>query len=98
MKTLELQKDQVKGSAKVACVQGLVSAYSDCAYCRHCTGVRVGRRVIQTPQSQAFKEIRRGMAPDENLMNAALMFNTYVRDGSAIECDDADSTGFQPMY
>jgi hypothetical protein len=98
MKTLELQKDQAKGLAKVACGERLVSAYSDCAYCRHCTGVRVGRRVIQTPQSQAFKEIQRGLAPDENLMNAALMFNTYVRDGSAIECDDDDGTGFLQRY
>ena len=43
-------------------------------------------------------EIRRGTAPDENLMQAMMMFNTYVRDGSAVECDDDEGEGYAPRY
>ena len=35
---------------------------------------------------------------DENLMNAAMMFNTLVRDGNAISCDDDADAGYLALY
>jgi len=40
----------------------------------------------------------KGINPDENLLNAAIMFNTLVRDGNAIECEDDAGEGFHSMY
>ncbi|WP_235855629.1 hypothetical protein [Methanofollis fontis] len=72
--------------------------HSHCAYCRHCAGVRVGKRVLPPPQQQAMKGARGGMGIDEELLNAAMMFNSLVRDGDAIECSDDAGTGFSSMY
>jgi hypothetical protein len=98
MKTLEFHRNEKKDRVTVTCADGEVSVYSHCAYCIHCKGVRVGKRVTPTPQSQAYTDIRRGTVPDENLMNAAMMFNTLVRDGSAIECDDDANQGYHSRY
>jgi hypothetical protein len=99
MKTLAFQRDEKKNRVTVACADGEVSVYSHCAYCRHCTGVRVGNRVVPTPQMQALSDVRRGSSSaDENLMNAAMLFNTFVRDGSAIECDDDANRGYLGLY
>jgi len=98
MKTLPFQKDEKKDRVTVACADGNVSVYSHCAYCRHCKGVRAGDRVALTPQMQVLNDIRRGVSADENLMNAAMMFNTLVRDGSAIECDDDANNGYLGLY
>jgi hypothetical protein len=54
--------------------------------------------MVPAPQSQVYSDIRKGVAPDENLMNAAMMFNTLVRDGSAVECDDDANHGFQNRH
>lgn len=98
MKSLPFQRDEKKNRVTVACADGDVSVYSQCAYCRHCTGVRVGSRVVPTPQMQVLNDIRRGSSADENLMNAAMLFNTFVRDGSAIECDDDADQGYLGLY
>jgi hypothetical protein len=98
MKTLPFQREEKKDRVTVACADGNVSVYSHCAYCRHCKGVRAGSRVVPTPQMQALNDIRRGVSADENLMNAAMMFNTLVRDGSAIECDDDANNGYLGLY
>lgn len=98
MKTLEFHRDEKKSRVNVACADGEVSVYSQCAYCKHCKGILVGKRMTQTPQAQAYSDMRRGKAPDESLMNAAMMFNTLVRDGSAIECDDDANEGFVTRY
>lgn len=98
MKTLPFQRDEKKERVKVACADGDVSVYSHCAYCRHCMGIRVKERITPTPQSQALTDIRRGRASDDNLMNAAMLFNSLVRDGSAIECADDENQGFSKMY
>ena len=98
MKTLPFQRDEKKDRVTVACADGNVSVYSHCAYCRHCHGVRAGNRVVPTPQMQALNDMRRGVSADENLMNAAMMFNTLVRDGSAIECDDDANNGYLGLY
>ncbi len=58
----------------------------------------MGSRIVPTPQQQALNDVRKGVASDDNLMNAAMMFNTMVRDGSAIECDDDGNQGFLGMY
>ncbi|MFA4824432.1 MAG: hypothetical protein WC593_04665 [Methanoregula sp.] len=58
----------------------------------------MAKRLNPTPQQQALNEIRKGSASDDNLMNAAMLFNTLVRDGSAIECDDDANKGFAGMY
>ncbi|HNQ34424.1 MAG TPA: hypothetical protein PLG95_02670 [Methanoculleus sp.] len=98
MKTLEFHRDDAKGRVTVVCADREVSVYSYCGYCRHCAGVRVGKRMIPTPQRQALSGLRQSANPDENLLNAAIMFNTLVRDGSAIECEDDKGEGFSSMY
>lgn len=98
MKSLPFQRDEKKNKVVVTCVDGEVSVYSHCAYCRHCKGVRVGSRVVSTPQMQALNDVRKGIAADENLMNAAMLFNTLIRDGSAIECDDDGNKGYLGLY
>ncbi|WP_363318471.1 hypothetical protein [Methanoregula sp.] len=53
---------------------------------------------MATPQKSALNDLKRGVAADENLMNAAMMFNSLIRDGSAIECDDDANKGYQGLY
>jgi len=98
MKTLEFVRDEKKDRVTVACADGMVSVYSKCAYCRHCTGIVVGKRVAPTPQKGALDAIRKGTGSDDSLMNAAMMFNTLIRDGKAIACDDDANTGYEALY
>ena len=98
MKTLPFQRDEKSQRVKVACADGDISVYSHCAYCKFCSGVRIKDRVSPVPQAQALSDIRHGRASDDNLMNAAMLFNTLVRDGSAIECADDENQGFSKMY
>jgi hypothetical protein len=98
MKILEFHRDDTKGRVTVVCADREVSVYSHCGYCRHCAGVRVGRRTIPTPQRQALSGVRGGASMDESLLNAAVMFNTLVRDGNAVECEDDAGDGFCSLY
>lgn len=98
MKTLEFHRDEKKDRITVACAEREVSVYSHCSYCRHCKGVNVGKRTVETPQIKAGADLRRGSSGDDSLMNAAMMFNTLVRDGSAISCDDDAGEGFRRRY
>ena len=98
MKTLPFERDEKKNQVLVSCADGDVSVYSHCAYCRYCKGVWVGKRLTPTPQQQALNDIRKGSATDDNLMNAAMLFNTLIRDGLAIECEDDANKGFSGMY
>jgi hypothetical protein len=98
MKTLPFQRDEKKHRVTVACADGDVSVYSHCAYCRHCTGVRVGNRLAPAPQNSALNDVRKGRVSDDNLMNAAMLFNSLIRDGSAIECADDENRGFTNLY
>jgi len=50
------------------------------------------------PQKSALNDLKRGVVADENLMNAAMMFNSLIRDGSAIECDDDGNKGYLGLY
>ncbi len=98
MKTLEFHRDEKKGRVMVACADGEVSVYSHCAYCSHCRGIVVGKRTVPSPQAQAIAELRTGTGSDDALMNSAMMFNTLVRDGSAVECGDDGNEGFRRRY
>jgi hypothetical protein len=98
MKTLEFHQNEKKDRVIVSCADGEVSVYSHCAYCQHCRGIWVKKRMVPAPQSQVYSDIRKGVAPDENLMNAAMMFNTLIRDGSAVECEDDANHGFQNRH
>lgn len=98
MKTLPFLRDEKKQRVTVACADGDVSVYSHCAYCRHCAGVRVRERLAPSPQAQALADVRSSRAADDNLMNAAMLFNSLVRDGTAIECSDDENQGFTRLY
>jgi hypothetical protein len=98
MKTLEFIREGRNGRVTVACADGQVSVTSRCAYCRHCIGVVVGKRVSPAPQKGALDAIRRGEGSDDTLMNAAMMFNTLVRDGHALSCADDRNEGFSKLY
>jgi len=98
MKTLEFVRDEKKDRVTVACADGMVSVYSKCAYCKHCTGIVMGKRTAPAPQKEALDAIRKGRGSDDALMNAAMMFNTLIRDGSAIACDDDANAGYLALY
>ena len=97
MKTLLFQRDEKKNRVTVTCADGDISVYSHCAYCRHCKGIWVGKRLIPSPQIQALSELKKGSGDDNSLMNAAMMFNTLVRDGASLDCDDDENQGFRRM-
>ena len=98
MKTLPFQRDEKKNRVTVICADGDISVYSHCAYCNHCKGIWVGKRLVPSPQAQALSDLKRGTAGDDTLMNAAMMFNTFIRDGASLDCDDDENQGFQRMY
>ncbi|MBP2133900.1 hypothetical protein J2128_001854 [Methanomicrobium sp. W14] len=98
MKTLPLNRNDGKQRVTVKCAGKEVSVYSQCAYCKYCSGVLVGKRNIPAPQKEKLTGVQKGRNPDEELLNAAMMFNTLIRDGSAIICDNDDDTGFSSMY
>jgi hypothetical protein len=98
MKTLQFVRDEKKDRVTVTCADGMVSVYSKCAYCRHCTGIVVGKRVAPAPQKEALNKLRQGTGSDDSLMTAAMMFNTLMRDGNAIACDDDANAGFMALY
>ncbi len=98
MKILPLQRDEKKSRVTVTCAEGNVSVYNHCAYCKHCKGVQTTSRIVPTPQMQALNDMKRGSAADENLMNAAMMFNSLIRDGTAIQCEDDAGHGYERLY
>ncbi|MDD1677833.1 MAG: hypothetical protein LUO93_01445 [Methanomicrobiales archaeon] len=98
MKTLAFHPDERKQHVTVDCADGELSVYRYCAFCAHCAGVRVGGRMVPSPQKQAMNEVRNRGGGDEALLQAAMMFNTLVRDGTAIECDDDANQGFRSLY
>ena len=98
MKTLPFQRDEKKSRVTVICADGDISVYSHCAYCRHCKGILVGKRLVPSPQIQVLSELKKGTANDDSLMNAAMMFNTLIRDGLSLDCDDDENQGFRGLY
>ena len=75
-----------------------VSVYSRCANCAHCEGVIVGRREMPHPQKKAIENMKYGGGGDEELQNAAMTFNLFIRDGSALLCSDEKNEGFRSLY
>ena len=98
MKTLPFQRDEKKNRVTVMCADGEISVHSHCAYCMHCNGIWVGKRLVPSPQVQVLSEFKKGSANDDSLMNAAMMFNTLVRDGSSLECGDMENRGFKRLF
>ena len=98
MKTLLFQRDEKKNRVTVSCAEGDISVYSHCAYCRHCKGIWLGKRLVPSPQIQVLSELKKGTANDDSLMNAAMMFNTLIRDGLSLDCDDDENQGFKGLY
>jgi hypothetical protein len=47
---------------------------------------------------QVLSDLKKGTAGDDSLMNAAMMFNTLIRDGSSLDCDDDENQGFSGLY
>jgi hypothetical protein len=98
MKTLEIHRAEKSRNDSVDCATGGAPVYRQCASCSHCKGVVVGGRVIPAPQARAWTDIMNHAVPDEALMSAAMQYNTLVRDGSAITCDDEAGEGYRPLY
>jgi hypothetical protein len=98
MKTVPFIRDSKKNQVLAACAKGNVSVYSFCAYCRHCKGIWVGKRLVASPQTLALSDLKKGTGGDDSLMNAAMMFNTLIRDGSSLDCDDDENLGFSRLY
>jgi hypothetical protein len=98
MKALAITRDEKNVHATVACADGEVSVYRNCAFCIHCKGIRIRDKLYPSPQETAMKTRGGGVTGDEALMNAALQFNTLVASATAIECDDDQNTGFKSRY
>ncbi|WOF16569.1 hypothetical protein F1737_07615 [Methanoplanus sp. FWC-SCC4] len=98
MKSLDLNFSEDKSKVTVTCAGKEVSVYSHCAYCKNCEGVLVGKRTIKTPQKEKLGGVKKGLTPEDELLNAAMMFNTLIRDGTAIICNDDQDSGFKSMY
>ena len=97
MKTLPFQRDTAKNGSLLH-VPKAVYPYTVPARIVGIVKVRMGDRLAPSPQVKALSDLRHLGVADETLMNAALMFNALVRDGSAIECDDDNNLGFQKLY
>lgn len=98
MKTLELNRMESGRDVTVMCADGEVSVYRKCGYCAHCHGVRVGKRVMPMPQKAKASGIRRGTSTDDDLLSAQIMYNTLIRDGNAIICEDDKNEGYKSLY
>jgi len=99
MKTLSFHREEGKlDRVRVDCADGMVEVHSHCAYCRHCAGIRVRNRTVPNPLAEATQRVTRGLGPDEEMMNALMMFNTLIRDGDAIQCDDDAGEGFRSRF
>ena len=64
----------------------------------NCKGIQVGARVMPSPYENAFSQIKGGSVPPEILMEAAMHFNSLVRDGSAVACNDEKDQGYTPRF
>ena len=84
---------------KVTCAdEKEVSVYSRCSFCEHCEGVIVGRREMTNPMKKVITDSKLGASGDEDLQNAQMMYNTLIRDGSALLCSDDKNEGFKSLY
>jgi hypothetical protein len=98
MKTLPIIRDLSSDKAYVECISGKLSVHTRCSYCLNCKGIQVGARVMPSPYESVSGQIRGGGMPPESLMEAAMQFNTLVRDGSAVACGDETGKGYSPRF
>ncbi len=98
MKLLPLTRAEKSVRATVECADGGVSVYTNCAFCVHCKGIRIGETSYPTPQEAALGNLSPGGSGDDALMKAAMQFNSLVSSATAIECDDDQNTGFRSRY
>ena len=98
MKSLPILREPGSDKAYVECASGKVPVHTRCSYCLHCKGIQVGARVMPSPYETTFSQIKGNAAPPESLMEAAMQFNSLVRDGSAISCGDESEAGYTPRF
>jgi hypothetical protein len=98
MKSLPIFRETGNDKAQVECAAGKLAVHTKCAFCIHCKGVKVGARIMPSPYDTISGQIRTGAMPPEALMEAALQFNTLVRDGSEIACNDETGAGYTPRF
>jgi hypothetical protein len=98
MKSLPILRDLEADKVQVECAAGKLSVHTRCAFCTHCKGVKVGARIMPSPYETISGQIRTGAMPPEALMEAAMQFNTLIRDGTEIACGDDDNSGYTPRF
>ncbi len=98
MRSLPIIKESGTDKAYVECASGRLPVHTRCSYCLHCKGILVGARIMPSPYEQASSQIRTTGAPPEVLMEAAMHFNSLVRDGTAVSCDDENGEGYSPRF
>ncbi|HPY59388.1 MAG TPA: hypothetical protein PLG55_01520 [Methanospirillum sp.] len=98
MKSLPIIREPGSDRAYVECASGKLPVHTRCSYCMNCKGIQVGARVMPSPYESAFSRISGGSVPPEMLMEAAMQFNSLVRDGSAVACNDEKGEGYTPRF
>jgi hypothetical protein len=98
MKSLQILRETETDKVQVECAAGKLPVHTRCAICIHCKGIKVGSRIMPSPYDTISAQIRTGAMPPEAMMEAALQFNTLVRDGTEIACDDDAGVGYTPRF
>lgn len=98
MKSLPILRETGSEKVQVECASGKVAVHTRCALCIHCKGVKVGARIMPSPYDTISGQIRVGAMPPEALMEAALQFNTLIRDGTELACEDDAGAGYTPRF
>jgi len=98
MKSLPILRDSASDKVQVECASGKLAVHTRCSICIHCKGVKVGARVMPSPYDTISGQIRTGAMPPEALMEAAMQFNTLIRDGTELACDDDKGEGYTPRF
>ena len=96
MKILSLTKN--KDNAYVECATGEVEVHRTCSYCTNCKSIQIGARMMPSPYDGTMTKLKAGKVEPEQLMEAAMQFNTLVRDGTALGCADDAGKGYTPRF
>jgi hypothetical protein len=98
MKSLPIFREQGSDKAYVECASGKLSVHIKCSYCLNCKGIQIGARVMPSPYESVSDQVKGGSMAPESLMEAAMQFNSLVRDGTAIACGDETGNGYSPRF
>lgn len=98
MKSFPFIRESTSDRVYVECASGKLPVHTRCAYCIHCKGIQLGARIMPSPYEQSAIQIRTGSMPPESLMDAAMQFNSLVRDGTALACDDDSEEGYTQRF